>query len=101
MTARTRVDMTAPRISEKRSFMGLNEFESSDNDIDQFDGNELNNDSAHAIDKQVALQRREGANGRIFHAAQRQRDQRDDDERVENDGAEDRALRRNELHDVE
>ena len=37
----------------------------------------------------------------VGDAAQRQRNQRDDDERVENDGAEDRAGRAVQMHDVE
>ena len=52
-----------------------------------------NNDAAQAINEQVALQNRERADGLEFHAAQRQRNQRDDDQRVENDGAQDRAGR--------
>ena len=50
---------------------------------------------------QVALQQRFGGHGFVAHAAQCQRDERDDDERVEDDGRKDGRLRRLEVHDVE
>ena len=54
-------------------------------DINGLDADERNDDAAEAVDEQVALQNGERADGLELHAAQRQRNQRDDDERVEND----------------
>ena len=42
-----------------------------------------------------------GADGFVLHAAQRQRNQCDDDYRIEDDGGEHRALRRMQPHDVQ
>ena len=50
-------------------------------------------DSAEAVDQEVAAQHRGRAERPEPHAAQRERDQRDDHERVEDDGGEDRRLR--------
>ena len=69
--------------------------------IDEFDADERNDDAAEAVDEQVALQNGERADRLVRHAAQRQRNQRDDDERVENDGAQDRAGRAVQAHDVQ
>ena len=77
--------MTAARISESRFFISLNEFEGGDDDVDDFDADERNDDAAQAVDEQVALQNGQRADRLELHAAQRQRNQRDDDERVEND----------------
>ena len=49
----------------------------------------------------LRVKHRGGADRPILHAAQRQRNQRDDDQGVEDDGRENRALRRREMHDVE
>ena len=62
--------------------------------IDQLDADERHDDAAEAVDQQIAAQQRCGADGAILHAAQSERDQRDDDQRVENHGGEDRGLRR-------
>src|SRR5664279_2395856 len=82
-TASTSVDITAPRISEKRSFIGLHQIEGGDDDVDGFNADERNDDAAEAVDQQVALQRAERANGRVLHAAQCQRNQRDEDQCIE------------------
>src|SRR5947207_3146510 len=100
-TARTSVDITAPRMSENNSFIRLNQFEGGDDDVDGLDANEWNDDAADAIDEQVALQSGECANGRVFYAAQCQRDQGDDDERVENHRAQNGAGRTVQAHDVQ
>src|SRR5439155_24724287 len=63
------------------------QMEGSEDDVDELDSNNRNDDAADTVDEQVALQRRERADGRVFNAAQRQRNERNDDERVENDGA--------------
>ena len=75
--------------------------ERSDDEIDELDADERHDDAAQAIDEQIALQNGQSAHRFVGHAAQRQRDQRDDDERVENDGAQDGAGRAVQMHDVE
>src|SRR5450830_66886 len=77
-TASTRVDTTAPRISDKRFFIGLPQIEGGDDDVDKFDTDERNDHAAEAVNEQVALQRLKRADGRVFHAAQRERNQCDD-----------------------
>ena len=69
----------------------LGQVKRGDDQIDQLDSDKRNDETAEAVDQQVALQNRERAHRFVSDAAQRQRNQRDDDERVENDGAEDRA----------
>ena len=54
-----------------------------------------------AVDEQVAAQHRGRGDGAEAHAPERERDQRDDHERVEDDGGEDRAARAVEAHHVE
>src|SRR5262249_35123278 len=100
-TASTSVDTTAPRMWEKNSFMSLGQVKRSDNQIDQFDSDKWNDETAEAIDQQVALQNGERAHWLVSNAAQRQRDQRDDDQRVKNDGAENRTGRTVQVHDVQ
>ncbi len=64
-------------------------FRGGDDDVDGFDTHhERNDNSAQAIDKQVALQNGQRADRLELHAAQGERNQRDDDQRVEDDGAE-------------
>ena len=70
-------------------------------EIDELDADERNDDAAQAVDEQVALQNGERADRFVGDAAQRQRNQRDDDERVENDGAQNRARRAVQAHDVQ
>src|SRR5262249_51177847 len=82
-TASTSVDTIAPRISENNSFINLNEVKRRNDEIDQLDADERNDDTAQTVDQQIALQRGQCADRRVLHAAQRQRNQRDDDERVE------------------
>ena len=54
-----------------------------------------------AVDEQVVAEQQRGADGAVLDAAQRERNEGDDDERVEDDRAQDRALRRREVHHVE
>src|SRR5262249_17883641 len=77
------------------------EVEGGEHEIDRLDADEWNDDAADAIDQQVAPQQRAGADRTITHAFERQRDQRDDDQRVEDDRGENRALRGGQVHDVE
>src|SRR5579871_5590095 len=70
-------------------------------EVDDLDANERRDDAAQAIDQEVALQEAPGADRTVFYAAQRERHQRNDDQRVEDDRREDRAPRIGQLHDVE
>src|SRR5713101_1962070 len=65
------------------------------------DVDERNNHAAKAINNKVASQNRGRANRTVLHTAQRQRNQRDDDQRVENYRRQNRALRRRQMHHVE
>src|ERR1035437_253632 len=95
------VTITAARNSENRFFISLNEFERGDEDINGLDAGERNDDAAQAVDEQIALQNGKRANRFELHAAQRERNQCDDDEGVENDRAQNRAVRAVQVHDVE
>jgi hypothetical protein len=50
---------------------------------------------------QVAAQQRGSADRAVLHALERQRDQEDDDQRVEDHGRQDRRLRAGQVHHVE
>ena len=63
-----------------------------DDDVDELDADERGDDAADAVDERVACQQRSGADGPVGDAAEGERDQGDDDERVEDDGREDGAL---------
>ena len=67
--------------------------ERSNDEIDELDADKRHDDAAETIDEEVALEDGQRAHRFVGDAAQRQRNQRDDDERVENDGAKDRAGR--------
>ena len=69
----------------------LGQVKRGDDQVDQLDSDKRNDETAEAVDEQVALQDRERAHRFVSDATQRQRNKRDDDERVENDGAQDRA----------
>ena len=56
------------------------------------DADEGHDDAAEPVDEQVAPQERGGTDRAIADSLQRQRDQRDDDQRIEDDGGQDRAL---------
>ena len=62
-----------------------------DDEIDQLDADERRDDAAEPVDQQVPAQERGRADRAVADAAQRQRDQDRDDERVEDDGRGDRA----------
>ena len=72
----------------------LGQVEGGDDDVDELDADEGGDDAADAVDEQVAAQQRGGGHGPVADAAQGERDERDDDERVEDDGREDGRLRR-------
>lgn len=62
---------------------------------------EWDDKSAEAADEQIPPQHFDRAERFVGNAFERQRDECDDDERVENDGAEDCTLGRAEVHKVQ
>src|SRR6478752_7956024 len=105
MAARATTKTIAGRISFNMTYPpqagASGQVQGSDNEVDRLDADERNDDAADAVDQQVASQQRTRADRPITDALERQRDERDDDQRVEDDGGEDRALRRRQVHDVE
>src|ERR1035441_6133576 len=81
--------------------MRLDELQGGDDEVDELDANERDDDPAQAVNEQVALKHGEGADGRVFDAAQGQGNQGDNNEGVENDGAQDGAGRAVQAHDVQ
>src|SRR6266436_5484223 len=77
------------------------EMERRDNQVDGLDSHEWNDHASEAVDEKIAGQNRGGAERPITHAAERQRYQRDNDQRIEDDRGQNRALRRREMHHVE
>ena len=65
-----------------------------DQEVDGLDPHEWNDDPTDPVDEQVPLQQRPGTDRAIGDPFERERDQRDDDQRVEDDGGKDGALRR-------
>src|SRR5258706_15911765 len=72
-----------------------------DRDVDQLDAGEGDDDAADAVDDQVAAKDVGRAHGSEFYAAQGEGDEQDDDDGVEDDGAENGAVGRLEPHDIE
>ena len=66
--------------------------QSRDDEVDELDGDERRDDAAQPVDQQIAAKQRGGADGTILDAPQRQRDQRDDDQGVEDDRRQYRRL---------
>src|SRR5262245_34493453 len=86
----------------KSVFMAkLGEAERDEEKVEQLDAEEWSEEAAHAVEKDIAAEHCGGAGGTILHAAERERNEGDDDEGVEHHRAEDGALRRMEAHDVE
>src|SRR5215469_11945932 len=79
----------------------LRQADGGDDDVDELDADERHDDAADAIEPEVAPQDRGGTGRPVRDAAQGERDERDNDEGVEDDRREDRALRVPEAHDVE
>ena len=68
------------------------EMQGGDGEVDRLDADERDDHAAAAIDPEIAPQQRAGADRAIAHAFQRQRNERDDDQRVEDDRRENGAL---------
>src|ERR1043165_8238262 len=79
-------------------FIVLSQSHSVYDHVDDLYADERRDDSAEAVDEQVATQQRRGTQRTIFHSAQRERNERDDDYCVEDDRGQDRGLRRAQAH---
>src|SRR3974390_51940 len=90
----------AGRISFNMALPRSGEVQCADKQVDRLDTDERNDDSAYTVDQQVAPQQRGGADRTIADAAQRQRNEGNDDQRIEDDRGQDRALRGRQAHDV-
>lgn len=69
--------------------------------VDQFNADKRNHDSTHPIDQQVTSQQRTGSNRTIRKALQGERNERDNDQRVKDDGGQDRTVRCRQMHDIQ
>ena len=65
-----------------------------DDEVDGLDADKRKHDAAQAVDQQIAAQERGRADRTIVDTLQRQRNERDDDQRIEDDRRQDGALRR-------
>src|SRR5213593_4168480 len=93
---------TASETSAARTWLmaaPLHQMQGEQDHVDELDARERNEDAAHAVDPDMPPQDGRGADRAVAHALQGERNQRDDDESVEDDGGEDRALRRGQPRD--
>src|ERR1700680_1895263 len=72
-----------------------------ENDIDELEADEGDDDAADAVDDQISAQYDPRWCRPILHTAQRERNQSDDDQRVEDHARQNRGLRRVKAHQVE
>src|ERR1700677_1842574 len=78
----------------------LGEVQHADDDVDGLDTDEGHDDTAETVDQEVAAENRGSTEGAILNAAQGERNQRHDDQGVEDDRGKNCALRCREMHDV-
>ena len=64
-----------------------------DQEVDGLDADERDDDAAEAVDEEVPAQELRGADRAVGDPLQGERNERDDDQRVEDDRRQDRALR--------
>ena len=64
-----------------------------DGEIDQLDADERHHDATQAVDQDIAAQETGRAQWPVIDAAECERDERNDDQRVKDDRRQDRALR--------
>src|SRR5262249_51378890 len=87
MAGRTSFNMTiSPQISARVSTIrdrALDQMQGIDHEVDCLDADERNDDAADTVDPQIAPQQRGGADRTIGDPFQCQRNERNDDERVE------------------
>src|SRR5262249_43199329 len=79
----------------------LNQVERRNDDVDEFDPQKWQHDSAESINYEIALQDGECADWFISHPPQSQRDEGNNNKRIKNDGAENGAGWTLQPHDVE
>ena len=72
-----------------------------DDNVDRFDADEGQNEAADAIDKQISSEKRCRPHRPVGDSFQGERDQRNDDQRIEDDGRQNRRLRRRQSHHVQ
>ena len=84
---------SAGRSCVQHGSVSSGEAQGGDDEVDRLDADERHDDAAEAVDQEVAPQQRRRADRPVAHAPQRQRDQGDDDQRVEDDRRQDGALR--------
>jgi hypothetical protein len=63
----------------------LDQMQGVDGEVDRFDADKRDDYAAKAVDQQIAPQQRAGADRTVGNAFERQRNQRDDDQRVKDD----------------
>ena len=69
------------------SFLGSGEAKRGENQVNEFDAEKRSDDASKAVEEQVATEHGGSGHGRILDAPQRERNECDDDERIENDRA--------------
>src|SRR6516162_2412653 len=100
MNVRATMSTMAGRISFSMA-LSSGEVQGRNDEVNGLDADEWNNDAPDAVDKKIAPQQRGGPNRTIAHAFQSERNEGDDDERVEDDSGEDCTLWCCQVHDVE
>src|SRR4029079_6593586 len=91
----------AGRTSCNMRLSCLGEVQGRDQEVDGLDADEWNEDAAKPVDQEIAAEQRAGADRPISEGLKRHRDERNDDQRIEDDRREDRALRGCEMHHVQ
>src|ERR1700683_5651616 len=91
----------AGRISRNMTLCSSSQMQDRDHEIDGLDADKRNDHAADSVDQKIAQKQRTGTDRSVAHTLQRKRNERDDDQRVENDCRKDGAFRRFQLHDVE
>ena len=71
----------------------FDQMQGGDGEVDRLDADKGNDDATEAVDQQITAQQGCGADGAISYAFQRQRNQRDDDQCIEDDRRKDCTLR--------
>src|ERR1700679_3717623 len=69
--------------------------------VDELDPHERDEDAAEPIDEEVPAKEQRRSDRSVLNAAERERDEEDDYDRIEDDGRENRAVGGREVHHVE
>src|SRR5271166_7040420 len=91
----------AGRISRNMSVYSSGQMQGGDHEVDGLDADERNDHAADAVNPKITPKQLSGADRTIADAFERQRNQGDNDQRVEDDRRQDGALRGRQVHDVE